>query len=60
MAGNNVQELREWWKHQESLEKMHDQMLRLDKKLSRMNDEMLYYTLMRVTSILEFREKSHE
>ena len=47
--------LKELWQFERTKELFGNQLARLDKKLYKMDDELLYYTIMRAESILDYR-----
>jgi len=51
------QKLREEWEADKQAEAFRQQMVRWDKKLSHLNDEMLYYVFNRASSIIEYRQE---
>lgn len=60
---NDPVTLKETWQWENTKERFSEQLGRWDKKLSKLNDELLYYIIMRAESILNSRaerERQHE
>lgn len=58
MNTTNIHAMRELWHHENKLDTMQHHMKNWDKKLSNLDDEMLYYVFMRAGSIIEYRQEN--